>query len=948
MITREVLESHLHCRYKGHLKLGGHQGEPTDYERLRREARERVRLAATDLLLRRNRGGEVLRGASLTPEVLRRGVPLLLDATLEGEGLSVRFDALLRVPGPSPCGDFHYLPVLFHEAERPTKELRALLQLLGLLLGTVQGAEPAAGVLVHGRGCEVRRLKLRPKDGRARRLLEELRARQGGGGTPRLLLNAHCQVCEFRRRCHAEATAKDDLSLLRGMPEAEVRGYARRGLFTVTQLSFTFRPPRRAKKPGERRCGHSHALQALAIREKKVHVLGSPELPASPRRLYLDLEGDPEQAFCYLATILVQDGQAQEWHTFWIDSPAQEPELLSRVLDVATRHPDAWLYAYGGYEAAFLRRAAKPARREAEAAAVLARLCNVLSVVHHHVYFPVYGNGLKEVARHLGFAWADPDASGVQSVVWRRRWEESGLPAWKEKLLTYNREDCEALRKVTEFLYAIQPGQPPAAAGTAGGPEGCPVTRVDEMTPASSRREWCRAQFAVPDFQFVNERAYFDYQRDRVYVRTSKALRKSRSRNRGRQGKRNIPINRRVVLSAAVCPFCGSADLARTPNKTLTRFAFDLRVTAGGIRRWVTRYRTSYHDCAACRRRFLPWEYLRLDPHGHALKSWAMNQHVVYRITLANVAVVAKESFGLPVFYRDVRDFKVLLARHYDGTVQRLLAKLVAGPLLHADETEVHLKDGSKGYVWVFASLEEAVFLYRPSREGGFLAELLKDFRGVLVSDFYAAYDSLGCPQQKCLIHLIRDFNEDIRGNPWDEELKSVAGDFGALLRAAVATIDEHGLKRRHLGQHKPAVARFWASLEGRQFRSEVAEGYQKRLLKYRAKLFTFLEHDGVPWNNNNAEYAIKRFAYYREVADGLVHESGLKQYLVLLSLRVSCVYRGVNFLRFLLSRETDLDAFCERPGRRRPVPEVELQPDGWTNTRRKRVQGWAQEIQAK
>jgi predicted RecB family nuclease len=33
----------------------------------------------------------------------------------------------------------------------------------------------------------------------------------------RLMLNSHCQVCEFRQRCHGEALAKDDLSLLRGM-----------------------------------------------------------------------------------------------------------------------------------------------------------------------------------------------------------------------------------------------------------------------------------------------------------------------------------------------------------------------------------------------------------------------------------------------------------------------------------------------------------------------------------------------------------------------------------------------------------------------------------------------------------------------------------------------------------------------------------------------------------
>jgi len=61
------------------------------------------------------------------------------------------------------------------------------------------------------------------------------------------------------------------------------------------------------------------------------------------------------------------------------------------------------------------------------------------------------------------------------------------------------------------------------------------------------------------------------------------------------------------------------------------------------------------------------------------------------------------------------------------------------------------------------------------------------------------------------------------------------------------------------------AVARFFETLAPLSFRSEAAEALRQRLLKNRDKLFTFVGHDGVPWNNNNAENAIKRFAYYRE-----------------------------------------------------------------------------------
>src|SRR5262249_11986954 len=162
-------------------------------------------------------------------ELLGRGLPLLLDAAFEDDDLSVRFDALVRVDDRSRPGGFSYAPVLFHEAEKPSPNLRLLLAVQGLLLARVQGQDPAAGVLFHGAGCRERKVRLAPVAREARRLLREAREARTGP-PPRLLLNDHCQVCEFRQRCHAEATAKDDLSLLRAMGQKEISKYGRRGI----------------------------------------------------------------------------------------------------------------------------------------------------------------------------------------------------------------------------------------------------------------------------------------------------------------------------------------------------------------------------------------------------------------------------------------------------------------------------------------------------------------------------------------------------------------------------------------------------------------------------------------------------------------------------------------------------------------------------------------------
>ena len=53
-----------------------------------------------------------------------------------------------------------------------------------------------------------------------------------------------------------------------------------------------------------------------------------------------------------------------------------------------------------------------------------------------------------------------------------------------------------------------------------------------------------------------------------------------------------------------------------------------------------------------------------------------------------------------------------------------------------------------EGYVWVLTSLEEVAYFYTPTRAGDTIEAMLKDFSGVLVSDFYAAYDAIGSPSR--------------------------------------------------------------------------------------------------------------------------------------------------------------------------------------------------------
>jgi hypothetical protein len=309
--------------------------------------------------------------------------------------------------------------------------------------------------------------------------------------------------------------------------------------------------------------------------------------------------------------------------------------------------------------------------------------------------------------------------------------------------------------------------------------------------------------------------------------------------------------------------------------------------------------------------------------------SWAIYLHIAHGLGGSMIGELLEEFFGIVISRQEIHVFKSLFARRYRSVYQKLVAKLTTGAVLHADETEVKLRSG-KSYAWVFASLEEVVFVRRRTREGEFLRKLLGKFAGVLITDFYAAYDGLECAQQKCLIHLIRDINQALLDAPYDRELQTIAQALGSLLRRIVSTVDDHGLKQRYLSPYRRDVGAFFGALSATTYRSEPAQALQKRLIRYQTKLFAFLYKDGVPWNNSVAENAIKHFARYRTATAGLMTEVGLDDYLILLSVYVTCRYKGVSFLKFLLSKSRDIDAFCAHPTRRARSAAVELYPEGF------------------
>jgi predicted RecB family nuclease len=231
--------------------------------------------------------------------------------------------ALQRKEGPSSLGSFHYTPILFHEDEVLTSNQRLRLAFAANVLGRVQEYAPLTGYIVLGTSCTLKKVSLKTLSQQAEDIISELLRYSSNISEPRQGLNSNCDICVYHDRCTTDAQRIDHLSQLGRISATEIDKCNAKGIFTVNQLSYTFRPRKRPKKQGEREyIPYHHSLKALAIREQKIHVFQRPPTVSATTRVYIDMEGDRAARNIYLIGLFIVRNDRQKYSSFWGDSVA--------------------------------------------------------------------------------------------------------------------------------------------------------------------------------------------------------------------------------------------------------------------------------------------------------------------------------------------------------------------------------------------------------------------------------------------------------------------------------------------------------------------------------------------------------------------------------------------------------------------------------------------------
>src|SRR6266481_6986602 len=295
-ITTDIVVAYSQCPRKAYLLLfSPDKGEPHEYVQILEQQRQANQERYLDRLQHTH--------ADVQPyavENLRKGSEVLINAHLQVDGFAANCGVLTRVEGTSTFGKYSYEPSMFVGTHSISNEQKLALSFVWYVLEHFQSTSPVAGRIIGVDGTS-HTVKLEESPKVLKPLLEPLQAWRAvvSPTPPPVLLNHHCPTCQFQRMCRAQALQEDHLSLLGGITPKEIRKFNSKGIFTIHQLSYTFRPRRIRNRPSNYTRPHSFELQALALQNRKIYVHETPILPHATVEIYFDIEGIPDRNLGY-------------------------------------------------------------------------------------------------------------------------------------------------------------------------------------------------------------------------------------------------------------------------------------------------------------------------------------------------------------------------------------------------------------------------------------------------------------------------------------------------------------------------------------------------------------------------------------------------------------------------------------------------------------------------
>jgi len=374
----------------------------------------------------------------------------------------------------------------------------------------------------------------------------------------------------------------------------------------------------------------------------------------------------------------------------------------------------------------------------------------------------------------------------------------------------------------------------------------------------------------------------------------------ARNGHDGARRKRSTKIDERKTHRLECCPRC-SGKLQHC-DRTRTRIIEDIPEIIDPV---VTEHTIPRHYCPHCKKHVEPVvpDAMPKATLGHqviALTSWF---HYGLGLTINQVVDILGYQMQTKLTSGGLVDAWRRLAEVLRAWYEQIGEEAKASAHLHADETGWRV-NGQTYWLWCFTNDCNCYYMIDRSRGSPALQQFFtEEFDGVLITDFWAAYQSV-CAEdrQYCLVHLLREL-EKVDDHNDSVEWQAFAKKLRRLLRDGIRLRKQEDFAPDKYRDRIDKLNKRLADLAAEEWLDGDTRRLTNRLRKYAEYLFTFLDYDHVPFENNFAERQIRPAVILRKNGQSNRSDQGAATQAVLMS-----VYRTLS-LRGLAPTKTIADA---------------------------------------
>ena len=420
-----------------------------------------------DLPYETPKGTTVEERAFSTLQLMQAGVERIYQGVLLQTEVSGIPDLLEKVNGQSNLGDYFYRPVDIKSGCGYEDEEEGILRTdygmqlyhYGVLLERAQGIFPPDAEILNRRRERVLYRLDQFKNG-YQGIFPDVRALATGAKADEPARCGSCGQCQWWGHCEKILVAANDVSLLPDVGRSKKTELNRAGVKTVQDITrFDFSAVK-LKGIGPKTVDSLLRLADVALSGTPA-VLRKAALPDPALKIYFDFEDDPTQELIYLLGFWAEPAlDGLNYHGLFCTDDTGEAMVWAdfQRLCASIQSQDYVVFHYSSYEKtkiSALERKYGVVEKDA-LGLFKSRMLDLLPIVKRAVVLPARGYGLKHVAPFAGHAYSAENASGAQSIVWFQEYQrDETKDKVLEKLLTYNKEDCLAMKAVEEWLRGL-------------------------------------------------------------------------------------------------------------------------------------------------------------------------------------------------------------------------------------------------------------------------------------------------------------------------------------------------------------------------------------------------------------------------------------------------------------------------------------------------------------